>query len=80
MTSTVTVFEVTVVPFTVKVATASSVTGAAVGVSVPTVNICPCVSGVPFVMPLSAVEVPCTVKVQVTDPLMSFPLWSFASK
>ncbi len=78
-TSTVTVLEVTVVPFTVKVATTFSFTGAAVGDRVPTVNGWPPGPGVPRVIPVSTVDVPCTVKVQVTDPLMSFPPWSFAN-
>jgi len=80
VTSTVTVLEVTVVPFTVKVATTFRFTGAPVGDSVPTVKGWPPGSGVPRVIPVSTVDVPCTVKVQaVIDPLMSFPLWSFAN-
>ncbi len=77
---TVTILEVTVVPFTVKVAKALNVTGAGVGDSVPMVNGMPCIVSVLWVQPDSIVVVPCTSKVQVTDELMSFPLWSFANK
>jgi hypothetical protein len=73
----VTACELTVFPFTVKLATTLSVYGAvAVGVKVPIVNTSPpLVPAVP-VIPVSVV--PFIVKVQVTEALMSVPPWSFA--